>query len=160
MIRRSMPVIDAAPQGAAFVCKKVLAAPLQKRRVSCIIPPVPAGMMELVDVTDSKTGTSIVPKLRVTLDFSRVLRYTVFSKSACSLLSSLLLLWLEGQFGRGSGEMRTDMGRCDGIGRRSGFKIRRWRHRGGSSPPTGTNLCRQKRCRRKTPHKNAVFFIF
>ena len=28
--------------------------------------------------------------------------------------------------------------RCDGIGRRSGFKIRRWRHRVGSSPTTGT----------------------
>ena len=28
--------------------------------------------------------------------------------------------------------------RCDGIGRRSGFKIRRWQQRGGSSPPTGT----------------------
>ena len=133
-----MPVIDAAPQGAAFVCKKVLAAPLQKRRVSCIIPPVPAGMMELVDVTDSKTGTSIVPKLRVTLDFSRVLRYTVFSESGCSLLSSLLSIWPGEQFGDGSGETRTDTSRCDGIGRRSGFKIRRWRHRGGSSPPTGT----------------------
>ena len=30
------------------------------------------------------------------------------------------------------------IGRCDGIGRRSGLKIRRWQHRGGSSPPTGT----------------------
>ena len=28
--------------------------------------------------------------------------------------------------------------RCDGIGRRSGLKIRRWRQRGGPSPPTGT----------------------
>lgn len=30
--------------------------------------------------------------------------------------------------------------RCDGIGRRSGLKIRRQRWHGGSSPPTGTNL--------------------
>ena len=28
--------------------------------------------------------------------------------------------------------------RCDGIGRRSGLKIHRWRHRTGSSPVTGT----------------------
>ncbi len=28
--------------------------------------------------------------------------------------------------------------RCDGIGRRSGLKIHRWRHRAGSSPATGT----------------------
>ena len=31
------------------------------------------------------------------------------------------------------------MCRCDGIGRRSGLKIHRWRHRAGSSPATGTN---------------------
>ena len=29
--------------------------------------------------------------------------------------------------------------RCDGIGRRSGLKIHRWRHRAGSSPATGTS---------------------
>ena len=29
--------------------------------------------------------------------------------------------------------------RCDGIGRRSGLKIHRWRQRTGSSPVTGTN---------------------
>ena len=29
--------------------------------------------------------------------------------------------------------------RCDGIGRRSGLKVHRWRHRAGSSPATGTN---------------------
>ena len=28
--------------------------------------------------------------------------------------------------------------RCDGIGRRSGLKIRRWRHRAGSTPASGT----------------------
>ena len=28
--------------------------------------------------------------------------------------------------------------RCDGIGRRSGLKIHRWRQRTGSSPVTGT----------------------
>ena len=28
--------------------------------------------------------------------------------------------------------------RCDGIGRRTGFKIQRWRHRAGSTPATGT----------------------
>ncbi len=28
--------------------------------------------------------------------------------------------------------------RCDGIGRRSGLKIHRWRQRAGSSPATGT----------------------
>ncbi len=28
--------------------------------------------------------------------------------------------------------------RCDGIGRRSGLKIRRWQHHAGSSPATGT----------------------
>lgn len=31
------------------------------------------------------------------------------------------------------------IGRCDGIGRRSGLKIHRWRQRTGSSPVTGTN---------------------
>jgi hypothetical protein len=31
---------------------------------------------------------------------------------------------------------------------------------GSSTLPASTNLCRQKRCRRKTPHENAVFFIF
>ena len=30
--------------------------------------------------------------------------------------------------------------RCDGIGRRSGLKIHRWRHRAGSSPATGTKI--------------------
>ena len=30
-------------------------------------------------------------------------------------------------------------GRDDGTGRRSGLKIRRWQHRGGSIPPPGTN---------------------
>ena len=33
--------------------------------------------------------------------------------------------------------------RCDGIGRRSGLKIHRWRHRAGSSPATGTNKKRE-----------------
>ena len=28
--------------------------------------------------------------------------------------------------------------RCDGIGRRTGFKIQRWQHRAGSTPATGT----------------------
>ena len=32
--------------------------------------------------------------------------------------------------------------RCDGIGRRSGLKIHRWRQRTGSSPVTGTTLKR------------------
>ena len=32
----------------------------------------------------------------------------------------------------------TCTGRCDGIGRRSGLKIHRWRQRTGSSPVTGT----------------------
>ena len=32
----------------------------------------------------------------------------------------------------------TMLCRCDGIGRRSGLKIHRWRHRAGSSPATGT----------------------
>ena len=30
--------------------------------------------------------------------------------------------------------------RCDGIGRRSGLKIHRWRQRAGSSPATGTKI--------------------
>ena len=30
--------------------------------------------------------------------------------------------------------------RSDGIGRRSGLKIHRWRHRAGSSPASGTRL--------------------
>ena len=30
--------------------------------------------------------------------------------------------------------------RSDGIGRRSGLKIHRWRHRAGSSPASGTIL--------------------
>ena len=30
--------------------------------------------------------------------------------------------------------------RCDGIGRRNGLKIRRWQHRAGSTPATGTIL--------------------
>ncbi len=30
------------------------------------------------------------------------------------------------------------MCRCDGIGRRTGLKIPRWRHRAGSTPATGT----------------------
>ena len=98
-----------------------------------------AGVLELVNEVDSKTGSSIVPIHWIVLDFSRVLRYTVFRKSACSLLSSLLSFWPGGQFGRGSGKTLIDTSRCDGIGRRSGFKIRRWQHRGGSSPPTGTN---------------------
>ena len=32
--------------------------------------------------------------------------------------------------------------RCDGIGRRSGLKIHRWRQRAGSSPATGTKKSR------------------
>src|SRR5436190_1192479 len=33
----------------------------------------------------------------------------------------------------------TCSGRDDGTGRRSGLKIRRWQHRGGSIPPPGTS---------------------
>ena len=33
---------------------------------------------------------------------------------------------------------KVNICRCDGIGRRSGLKIHRWRHRAGSSPATGT----------------------
>ena len=31
--------------------------------------------------------------------------------------------------------------RCDGIGRRAGFKIQWWQHRVGSTPTTGTKKC-------------------
>ena len=34
--------------------------------------------------------------------------------------------------------IRAHFCRCDGIGRRSGLKIHRWRQRAGSSPATGT----------------------
>ncbi len=42
--------------------------------------------------------------------------------------------------------------RCDGIGRRSGLKIHRWRHRAGSSPATGTN-------RNRTPLAGVLFLL-
>ena len=42
--------------------------------------------------------------------------------------------------------------RCDGIGRRSGLKIHRWRHRAGSSPATGTKKA-------DTPTGVSAFFI-
>ena len=35
------------------------------------------------------------------------------------------------------------IGRCDGIGRRDGLKIRWWQHRVGSSPTTGTIIGNQ-----------------
>ena len=96
---------------------------------SGIIFSAPAGVMELVDVVDSKASTSNNPSFWRPLDFSRLSRYTSFSNFPSSLHSSLR---------RGFRQIC----RCDGIGRRSGFKIRRWRQRVGSSPTTGT---KQKR---------------
>ena len=43
------------------------------------------------------------------------------------------------------------MCRCDGIGRRSGLKIHRWRHRAGSSPATGT--------KKKHPEPGCFFLV-
>ena len=40
----------------------------------------------------------------------------------------------------------TCTGRCDGIGRRSGLKIHRWRQRTGSSPVTGTTWSQSSLC--------------
>ena len=80
----------------------------------------------MVDVTDSKASTSNNPSFWRPLDFSRLLGYTFYSNFPGSLHSSF------------PGGLRQ-ICRCDGIGRRSGFKIRRWRHRVGSSPTTGTN---------------------
>ena len=52
----------------------------------------PAGVMELVDVLDSKASTPAVSNLRLTLDFSTVLRYDGFGSFTSSLLGSLLSL--------------------------------------------------------------------
>ncbi len=57
--------------------------------ICSIIAPVPAGVMELVDVTDSKAGTSAVSKPCSTLDFSAVLRYDDSGRFVSSLLGSL-----------------------------------------------------------------------
>ncbi len=50
--------------------------------------------------------------------------------------------------------------RCDGIGRRSGLKIHRWRQRTGSSPVTGTIKAKQYRCRRPEAYGINCFRAF
>ena len=59
--------------------------------VRCGIIPLRAGVMELVDVTDSKASTSTVSEHCLTLDFSMGLSYNGFSGFESSLLGSLLL---------------------------------------------------------------------
>ena len=56
--------------------------------------------------------------------------------------------------------------RCDGIGRRSGLKIHRWRQRTGSSPVTGTTWSQSSLCDhvflypwRKKPHPPAPLLL-
>ena len=95
----------------------------------------------MVDVVDSKAVTSTNVDPRLPLDFSRVSGYTVFQDFPSSLLSSLLSPGLSEELPQKAwrhGTHRKDTCRCDGIGRRSGFKIRRGRLRVGSSPTTGT----------------------
>ena len=97
--------------------------------------------MELVDVTDSKAASSTKLNPWLPLDFSRVSGYTVFQDFPSSLLSSLLSPGVDERLSPKTerrGTLRKDTCRCDGIGRRSGFKIRRQRWRVGSSPTTGT----------------------
>ncbi len=98
--------------------------------------------MELVDVTDSKAGTSAVSKLRLTLDFSMVLCYDNSGGFMSSLLGSLLSLetgenWNSGMERRAqprAGVMElVDVADSKSVGLIS---------RVGSSPTTGTKLIR------------------
>ena len=99
-------------------------------------------MMELVDVTDSKAGTSAVSKFRLTLDFSMVLRYDNSGGFMSSRLGSLLSP--EMGENRDSGMERRAQPRAgvmelvDVADSKSVGLISRV----GSSPTTGTKLIR------------------
>ena len=53
----------------------------------------------------------------------------------------------------------SDTCRCDGIGRRSGLKIHRWRQRTGSSPVTGTTSPRTSYRSRRLFYKSHLLLI-
>ena len=83
----------------------------------------------------SRVGKNLAENLDDRLIDLDIRKLAHVSNHRCSLAQKSRKILKFGPCGR---TVRASMRRGGGIGRRSGLKIRRWQHLGGSSPPPGT----------------------